>query len=451
MWPLHIGLSCQHYRQEAVAPEDRNGCEGPDEGELDTELTTFTNEFIDSYGRTATSEDDLLPFGREEVDTENKYGITGSRDTGEGFGMMVRYHHSDGIAQSGEFVRYGYNNGKLDVGDGVPDYNVPPPPASPKINVTYANKDVILEWCSHEFYEVQGIKGAAGPEHSIDTFSRRRDFEGYQVQIAPHNETKEYAEIFTIDKMNYIYENVVEYQEYLDIPIPADSLLAHPDDYPSLLIYAGKVWQLIPFKENSDYRENHFLDGVYTFTATPDSSMIDQFGMIWYYKFILHNKIYGKENYISVTASDHGDPVTETPSMKSDPRSNAVSIIPSKLTYTSDVVVFPNPYRGDADYQAVDWENLDGGTWHEQDRRIMFMNLPKRCVLKIYTLAGDLVKTIAHNGNAPVGTPYQQGVYGAYWNLISENNQASVSGIYLFSVQDVDSDYEFVGKFVIIK
>ncbi|NOR44222.1 MAG: hypothetical protein GQ534_01445 [Candidatus Delongbacteria bacterium] len=430
--------------------------EGPDEGEIDFELTTFTNEFIDPYGRTATSEDDLLPFGREEVDSENKYGITGSRDTGEGFGRMVRYHQSDGVANRGEYVRFGYNNGKLDPGDGVPDYQVPPPPVSPKINVSYADKDVIVEWCSHEFYEVQGIKGAAGPEHSIDTFSRRRDFEGYQIQVAPRNEKDEYAEIFTVDKINYVYENVVEYEEYLNIPISEDSILANPDDYPPLLTYAGKVWQLIPFKENISYRENHSKDGVYTFTATQDSIELasgdsTRTVVFYNYKFVLHNKLYGKENYISVTASDHGDPVTETPSMKSDPRINAVSIIPSKLTYKTDVVVFPNPYRDDVDYQALGWENLDGDTWYEQDRRIMFMNLPKRCVLKIYTLAGDLVKTIAHNGNAATDTPYQQGENGAYWNFISENNQAAVSGIYLFSVQDVDSNFEFVGKFVIIK
>ncbi|MCK4980568.1 MAG: hypothetical protein KAS62_09235, partial [Candidatus Delongbacteria bacterium] len=438
--------------------------EGPDEGEFDFEMTTFTNGISDPYGTPymATTEDDLLPFGREEIDTEEKYGITGSRDTGKGFGMMVKYHQSDGVAQRGEFVRYGFNNGKLDVGDGVPDYNVPPPPASPKINVTYANKDVTLEWCSHEFYEVQGVKGSGGPEHSIDSFSRRRDFEGYQVQIAPVNEIDEYAEIFTVDKMNYIYENVVEYQEYLDIPIPEDSLLVNPDNYPPLLTYAGKVWQLIPFKENTSYREDHSIEGVYTYTATLDSTEIITTTMdgmqdsiktvVFYkYKFVLHNKNYGKENYIAVTASDHGDPVTETPSMKSDPRINAVSIIPSNLTYTTDVVVFPNPYRDDVDYQALGWENIEGNKWYEQYRRIMFMNLPKRCVLKIYSLAGDLVKTIAHNGNAPTGTPYLQGENGAYWNLISENNQASVSGIYLFSVQDVDSDYEFVGKFVIIK
>ena len=79
------------------------------------------------------------------------------------------------------------------------------------------------------------------------------------------------------------------------------------------------------------------------------------------------------------------------------------------------------------------------------------MNLPRRCVISIYTLAGDLCKTIGHNGNANVNAPWQHGEYGAYWNFINENNQAVVSGIYLFSVQDVDSDYEFVGKFVIIK
>ncbi|MBN2789659.1 MAG: hypothetical protein JXR69_05680, partial [Candidatus Delongbacteria bacterium] len=195
---------------------------------------------------------------------------------------------------------------------------------------------------------------------------------------------------------------------------------------------------------------------VYDYTVTQDSIEIETYDstrtVVFYnYKFVLHNKNYGKENYIAVTAIDHGDPITETPSMQSDPRSNAVSIIPSKLTYTSDIVVFPNPYRDDVDYQALDWENIDGGTWFEKDRKIMFMNLPKRCILKIYTLAGDLVKTITHNGNAATGTPYQQGVYGAYWNFITENNQAAVSGIYLFSVQDVDSDFEYVGKFVIIK
>ncbi len=47
---------------------------------------------------------------------------------------------------------------------------------------------------------------------------------------------------------------------------------------------------------------------------------------------------------------------------------------------------------------------------------------------------------------------WNYGEYAAYWNLINDNHQAVMSGIYLFSVQDVDKKKDdFVGKFVIIK
>ena len=73
-------------------------------------------------------------------------------------------------------------------------------------------------------------------------------------------------------------------------------------------------------------------------------------------------------------------------------------------------------------------------------------------MIRIYTLAGDLVKTIGHNGSARYSDPYMYGKNGAYWNLINDNNQAVSSGIYLFSVQNVDKkEDDFIGKFVIIK
>jgi len=428
--------------------------QGIDEGEGDFKLTEFTNEFVDNYGHTATSEDDLLPYGREQA--ENDYGITGSRDTGEGFGLMVKYPKSDGLVPQGTWVRYGYGNGVLDVGDGVPDYKAPPPPPSPKIKISYQNTDVTVEWSSHEFYEIDDKTVFSGPEHVIDSFSGRRDFEGYQILLSKTKEKSDFEEIYTVDKMNYTYENVVNTGEYLKIPVPLDTLLAHPDDYPSMLTYAGKIWQLIPFKENNSLTEYHEKQDAYTYTATKDSIELDtpegtKTEIFYNYKFTLHNKLYGMENYIAVTASDQGDPITDTASMKSNPLDNCVSILPSKVDYTSDVIVFPNPYRDDVNYEKLRWENTDGDQWGEQDRRIMFMNIPERCVIRIYTLAGDLCKTIAHNGNAVSGIPYQQGVNGAYWNFVTENQQAVVSGIYLFSVQDVDSDFEFVGKFVIIK
>ena len=166
------------------------------------------------------------------------------------------------------------------------------------------------------------------------------------------------------------------------------------------------------------------------------------------------NKLYAKENYIAVTSSDFGDPKTGTPALKSNPSVNGYSAIPTQLNGTEDVVVVPNPYRGDANYEEMGWENVGGleNTWKEQDRKIVFMNIPLKSIVKIYTLAGDLVKTIGHNGNGRVDAQYQYGEYGAAWDLINDNDQAVVSGIYLFSVQDADDDsYEQIGKFVIIK
>jgi len=99
------------------------------------------------------------------------------------------------------------------------------------------------------------------------------------------------------------------------------------------------------------------------------------------------------------------------------------------------------------------WEDNDGQyVYAEEYRKIAFLNIPERCVIRIYTLAGDLCKTITHNGYSDSDTPYWYGKNGAYWNLINENRQAVMSGIYLFSVQDVDNKKDdFVGKFVIIK
>ncbi|HOD66162.1 MAG TPA: T9SS type A sorting domain-containing protein [candidate division Zixibacteria bacterium] len=70
---------------------------------------------------------------------------------------------------------------------------------------------------------------------------------------------------------------------------------------------------------------------------------------------------------------------------------------------------------------------------------LQFKNIPDKCTIRIYTLAGDLVKTIEH----------ADGTGEAYWNLLSGNAQQVASGIYLYHVE---SDYgEFLGRFAVIK
>ena len=51
------------------------------------------------------------------------------------------------------------------------------------------------------------------------------------------------------------------------------------------------------------------------------------------------------------------------------------------------------------------WELTDG-TWFEDNRKIVFFNIPPKSVIKIYTLAGDLVKTLGHNIDARTSEKY---------------------------------------------
>jgi len=61
--------------------------------------------------------------------------------------------------------------------------------------------------------------------------------------------------------------------------------------------------------------------------------------------------------------------------------------------------------------------------------------------IRIYTLAGDLVQVIDHDGTRGDGQ--------APWNLISRNGQDIESGVYLFTVEWPGGHQ--VGRFVIIR
>jgi hypothetical protein len=78
----------------------------------------------------------------------------------------------------------------------------------------------------------------------------------------------------------------------------------------------------------------------------------------------------------------------------------------------------------------------------EQDRRIQFINLPYPSKLIIYTLSGDVVRTLDHNDPLK---GYKD------WDLTSNVGQTVASGVYLFSAEDLNTNEVQTGKFVIVK
>ena len=122
-----------------------------------------------------------------------------------------------------------------------------------------------------------------------------------------------------------------------------------------------------------------------------------------------------------------------------------------------DPYVYPNPY-----YAGAAWEQSDS---REQNRRIVFANLPKRCDVRVYTVSGDLVYSFTHNStdteqstnwfnsfaatDADEARVFSGGEHS--WNLLTSDEQILARGIYLFAVKDLDSDDVRKGKFVIIR
>ena len=79
----------------------------------------------------------------------------------------------------------------------------------------------------------------------------------------------------------------------------------------------------------------------------------------------------------------------------------------------NQIKVVPNPYIGRAS-----WENVEG------ERRMEFTNLPEKATVRIYTLAGDLVQALDHEGSGTL-----------VWNMLSKNNQGIAPGLYFYHVE----------------
>lgn len=100
------------------------------------------------------------------------------------------------------------------------------------------------------------------------------------------------------------------------------------------------------------------------------------------------------------------------------------------------VWVVPNPFRGSAG-----WDRPPA-LGDPLPRHIDFMGLPPgRAVIKIWTVAGDLVARLDHDGSGGDGQ--------ASWDLISRNGQDVESGIYLFTVESALGTQR--GRFVVVR
>ncbi len=299
---------------------------------------------------------------------------------------------------AGEDLNY---NGRLDEGEdsngnGVLDrFRIPEPPRSPRVHVELERGQVTLYWDD-------------SAEVSVDPVSGVADFEGYRIYRSDPGDDRA-GNIFNESGLVAQYDragNDVGFNTGFDA-VRLETPVTFPGD-------------------TTQYR--------YRYTET---------GLLsgWQYAF-------------AVTAFDRGDGRVGLPSFESAKTSSAIRVFPGAAPVADAAVavgVYPNPYRVNAA-----WD----GTTNSQ-RKLYFTNLPARCQIRVYTLAGEIVAELDHDAATYVGdTPW----YDAYsapnrvvaggehaWDILSENSLSISTGLYLFSVRDLDTGETQTGRFAVIR
>ena len=261
------------------------------------------------------------------------------------------------------------------------------PPPPPNITVAAGDKNVVVEW--DDF-----------PESVPDPLTGVKDFAGYQVWKAEG------------------------WRRESNIP-------------------SDEMWRLI-----ADYDSTELGNIDTGLTGVGKYRFVDtrvQNGFFYWYAVTAYDKGTFRME-VDTTAAPAETTYTRTEAPKFGKYTQNMQRVMPHTTATQtldDVYVVPNPYR-----ERAAWD-LAETSFEPTGRRIKFFNLPTRATIRIYTLAGDHVATIEHDDNAPGLGSEPPGQTS--WNLISKNNQDTVSGIYLYHVHSEVDGSEKVGKFVIIR
>ena len=181
----------------------------------------------------------------------------------------------------------------------------------------------------------------------------------------------------------------------------------------------------------------------------------------YHYKYTLENIPNGWQYAVAVTAFDEGNPESNLESLESSFLANNYRAFAGTGANTNmeenAPFVYPNPY-----YYGSAWEGQSN--FQEESRKLIFANLPARCIIRVYTVGGDFIDEIRHDeaydgsdtrwfrtfGAEDAGENRFSGGEHA-WDLLSSESQIISRGLYMYSVEDLNSGESFTGKFVIIK
>ena len=101
----------------------------------------------------------------------------------------------------------------------------------------------------------------------------------------------------------------------------------------------------------------------------------------------------------------------------------------------AEVTVTPNPYRGNSGYP---------------NNGMYFNHLPTECEINIFTVSGERV--LQYQFNSQNGPNEGAEFYGSYeWDLKNQKGEPVGPGLYIYTVESLDHDHKYIGKFAIVR
>lgn len=290
-------------------------------------------------------------------------------------------------------------------------YVLPTPPPSPLYRIEAENSKIVLYWSDNA-------------ENSVDIISNRRNFEGYNI-----------------------YRSNAE--DGLD---PARELhLAASFDKPDDGVGSDNGFESVRITDENGTPIRKYFDG-------------DTIGYTYKYEFpgVLNGWLYT----LAITAFSDGDKLSGLPSLESGRIATSTNVVPGvrpSQEESDGLGIYPNPY-----YVSAEWDiRAQSATQNrpERGRKIYFYNVPERATIRIYSMSGDLIRLLEHDAATDNGGTIQwyqnTGATGDAapvfsggehsWDLLTDNEQAVASGMYIVHVEDKQTGKQQTGHFLIVK
>ncbi len=358
-------------------------------------------------------------------------------------------------------------------GDGVPDFRGAAPPPAPFVVVTPGLNKLHIRF------------NGQMSETTRDFLINEVDFEGYHVWLARDERASSYSLMASYDRPNYDKYIWNRYNlpfgrfELHDLPFTEDSLRCiygsscdDPYFYPDLYT-VGHPYVHPDFPDSTFYFATHgdnadrfgintpisrvYPEALKPPTGTDLDTLTEEWfaddGFLKYYEYemTIENLLPTVPYWVSVTAFDFGSPQSEIDALETSVTLDAHMRYPladeNQLgDEEREVYIYPNPYRLDANYRQHGYEErTDQFRPGYRLRRLRFVNLPPKCMIRIYSIDGDLIRELEHDMD-----PSDPNHGHDEWDLISRNTQEIVSGLYYWTVEDTFTGKIQMGKLAVI-